>query len=53
VTVHPPRVVEALALPATASGIAMAAMPVRASAALRENDMGISIHPAGRRLSPT
>src|SRR6476469_8910063 len=40
VTVHPVDVVEALAAPATASGIASAASPVRASAALRENDMG-------------
>jgi hypothetical protein len=44
VTVHPAEVVEALAAPATASGIARAASPVRASAALRENDMGNSIH---------
>src|SRR5690349_15622376 len=51
VTVHPPRVA-ALALPATASGIAKAAMPVSASSALRENDMGLSIQSAGRRLSP-
>src|SRR5689334_20186746 len=43
VTVHPVDV-EALAAPATASGIARAARPVRASAALRENDMGNSIH---------
>jgi hypothetical protein len=43
VTVHPADV-EALAAPATASGIARAARPVRASAALRENDMEISIH---------
>jgi hypothetical protein len=34
----------ALAAPATASGIARAAIPVRASTALRENDMGNSIH---------
>jgi len=52
VTVHPSRVVVALALPATASGIAMMAIPVRASDALRENDMGISIQSAGRRLPP-
>src|SRR5256885_873957 len=44
VTVHPADVVAALAAPATASGIARAARPVRASAALRENDMGTSIH---------
>src|SRR5690349_7039485 len=43
VTVHPVDVVVALAAPATASGIARAARPVRASAALRENDMGSSI----------
>ena len=43
VTVHLAEV-EALALPATASGIARAAIPVRASTALRENDMGNSIH---------
>src|SRR5689334_6280839 len=44
VTVHPVDVVVALAAPATASGIARAARPVRASAALRENDMGNSIY---------
>src|SRR5690242_16854623 len=43
VTVHLASV-EALALPATASGIARAAIPVRASTALRENDIGNSIH---------
>ena len=48
----PLAVVEALALPATASGIASAAKPVRASKALRENDMGISNPSADRRLSP-
>src|SRR5436305_1708201 len=53
VTVHPVDVVAALAAPAMASGIARAARPVRASAALRENDMGNSIHIRGRRLSPT
>jgi hypothetical protein len=53
VTVHPLAVVEALALPATASGMANAAKPVRASKALRENDMRISNASAGRRLSPT
>src|SRR5690348_8236781 len=51
-TVHPLALVAALALPATASGIASAAKPVRASKALRENDMGISNPSAGRRLSP-
>ena len=52
VTVHPLAVVEALALPATASGIASAAKPVRARKALRENDMEISNPSADRRLSP-
>src|SRR5690348_11358961 len=51
-TVHPLALVAALALPATASGIASAAKPVRASKALRENDMGISNPSADRRLSP-
>src|SRR5438309_2720411 len=51
-TVHPLALVAALALPATASGIANAAKPVRASTALRENDMGISNPSADRRLSP-
>src|SRR5690242_19583052 len=44
VTVHPVDVVVALAAPATASGIARAAIPVRASAALQENDMGNPLH---------
>src|SRR5689334_24486503 len=44
VTVHPEDVVVALAAPATASGIARAAIPVRASAALREIDMGNPLH---------
>src|SRR6476659_8990488 len=44
VTVHPADVVVALAAPATANGIARAASPVRASAALRENDMGNPLH---------
>src|SRR6516164_3584883 len=53
VTVHPLAVLEALALPATPSGIATAATPViRASTALRGNNMGISIQSADRRLSP-
>jgi hypothetical protein len=67
VTVHPVDV-EALAAPATASGIARAAIPVRASAALRENDMGnpsifgpapvadpqalLRVRPAGRFSAP-
>src|SRR5438876_1872494 len=51
-TVHPLALVAALALPAKASGIANAAKPVRASRALRENDMGISNPSADRRLSP-
>src|SRR5690349_13964403 len=68
VTVHPADVVVALAAPATASGIARAASPVRASAALRENDTGtpsifgpapvadpqphLRVHPASRFSAP-
>src|SRR6185312_5535246 len=51
VTVHLASVA-ALALPATASGIARAAIPVRASTALRENDIGKLHSYSGRRLSP-